>query len=242
LRRVIRSVLISIALHLALTSSAQYTPVGQSPFFSKPKNIFSDTVWTVKGQTLLDKRYKRWKMDFAFDARQTLVSSTAARIIGVRVGLEHRRVHRFGIGVYALDDEQVVSTLREVDERIEDATLNISYASLFYERVMYFSKRWEWSLTGHLGRGQITGRYRIPGELVNYEYSQDISLMEGSTTLYYHIFYFMSLGTGLGYRYVTGAPDELQPVYNAPVAIARLRIRLIKMTVGIFNKDVRTAY
>jgi hypothetical protein len=34
----------------------------------------------------------------------------------------------------------------------------------------------------------------------------------------------------------------LQPVYNAPVAIARLRIRLFKMTVGIFNKDVRTAY
>jgi hypothetical protein len=71
---------------------------------------------------------------------------------------------------------------------------------------------------------------------------KEIRLLEGSTTLYYHVFYFMSIGTGIGYRYITGAPDELQPVYNAPVAIARLRIRLFKMTVGIFNKDVRTAY
>jgi hypothetical protein len=239
---VIRLALISVVLLLSLTASAQFTSVGYSPAFSGKKNSYSDTVWTVKGPTYLDKRYKKWKVDLSLDARQTLVSNTRTRIGGLRVGLEHRRVHRFGIGIYALDDEQGIGSLREVDERIEDATVSLAYASLFYERVMYFSKRWEWSLTGHLGRGVITGRYRIPGELADREYMKEIRLLEGSTTLYYHVFYFMSIGTGIGYRYITGAPDELQPVYNAPVAIARLRIRLFKMTVGIFNKDVRTAY
>jgi hypothetical protein len=239
---VIRLALISVVLLLSLTASAQFTPVGYSPVFSGKKNSYSDTVWTVKGPTYLDKRYKKWKVDLSLDARQTLVSNTRTRIGGLRVGLEHRRVHRFGIGIYVLDDEQGIGSLREVDERIENATVSLAYASLFYERVMFFSKRWEWSLTGHLGRGVITGRYRIPGELADREYMKEIRLLEGSTTLYYHVFYFMSIGTGIGYRYITGAPDELQPVYNAPVAIARLRIRLFKMTVGIFNKDVRTAY
>jgi hypothetical protein len=239
---VIRLALISVVLLLSLTASAQFTSVGYSPAFSGKKNSYSDTVWTVKGPTYLDKRYKKWKVDLSLDARQTLVSNTRTRIGGLRVGLEHRRVHRFGIGIYVLDDEQGIGSLREVDERIENATVSLAYASLFYERVMYFSKRWEWSLTGHLGRGVITGRYRIPGEFADREYMKEIRLLEGSTTLYYHIFYFMSIGTGVGYRYITGAPDELQPVYNAPVAIARLRIRLFKMTVGIFNKDVRTAY
>jgi hypothetical protein len=239
---VIRLALISVVLLLSLTASAQFTSVGYSPAFSGKKNSYSDTVWTVKGPTYLDKRYKKWKVDLSLDARQTLVSNTRTRIGGLRVGLEHRRVHRFGIGIYVLDDEQGIGSLREVDERIENATVSLDYASLFYERVMFFSKRWEWSLTGHLGRGVITGRYRIPGELADREYMKEIRLLEGSTTLYYHVFYFMSIGTGIGYRYITGAPDELQPVYNAPVAIARLRIRLFKMTVGIFNKDVRTAY
>jgi hypothetical protein len=239
---VIRLALISVVLLLSLTASAQFTSVGYSPAFSGKKNSYSDTVWTVKGPTYLDKRYKKWKVDLSLDARQTLVSNTRTRIGGLRVGLEHRRVHRFGIGIYVLDDEQGIGSLREVDERIENATVSLAYASLFYERVMFFSKRWEWSLTGHLGRGVITGRYRIPGELADREYMKEIRLLEGSTTLYYHVFYFMSIGTGIGYRYITGAPDELQPVYNAPVAIARLRIRLFKMTVGIFNKDVRTAY
>lgn len=238
----IRLALISVVLLLSLTASAQFTSVGYSPAFSGKKNSYSDTVWTVKGPTYLDKRYKKWKVDLSLDARQTLVSNTRTRIGGLRVGLEHRRVHRFGIGIYVLDDEQGIGSLREVDERIENATVSLAYASLFYERVMFFSKRWEWSLTGHLGRGVITGRYRIPGELADREYMKEIRLLEGSTTLYYHVFYFMSIGTGIGYRYITGAPDELQPVYNAPVAIARLRIRLFKMTVGIFNKDVRTAY
>ena len=238
----IRIALISVVLLLSLTAFAQFTPIGYSPAFAAKRNVYTDTVWTIKGPTYLDKRYKKWKVDFSLDARQTLVSNTRTRIGGVRIGLEHRRVHRFGIGIYVLDDDQGIGSLREVDDRIEDATVSLSYASLFYERVMYFSKRWEWSLTGHLGRGEITGRYRIPGEPSYREYMKNISLVEGSTTLYYHLFYFMSIGTGVGYRYVTGAPDELQPVYNAPVAIARLRIRLIKMTVGIFNKDVRTAY
>jgi len=203
---------------------------------------FQDTVWTVRGATPLDDRYRKWKGDFVLDARQTLVSSTPARLAGVRLGAEYRRVHRFGIGVYTLGDGVKVQTLSEVSPNIEDAVINLSYASLFYERVMYFGKKWEWSLTGHAGRGRLTARYTFAGEDLRLEHLRRVNLVEGSTTLYYHLTWFISIGAGVGYRYIPDTPAEIRHVYNAPVSILRVRVRLIKMVSGLFNKDIRTAY
>ena len=221
---------------------AQLTLEGVAGHSRNRKPSYEDTVWTIQGATHLDRRYRKWKVDLALDARQTLVSNTRVRIGGLRIGLEHRRVHRFGFGFYGIGDGQVVQSLVEVDERITSATLSLDYTSLFYERVMYFSKRWEWSLTGHMGIGEISGSYRLPGETADRGYMQRVVLFEGSTTLYYHLTYFMSLGAGIGYRGVPDVPEELRHIYSSPVAIARLRIRLFKMVRGIFNKEVRTAW
>ncbi|MFM7311031.1 MAG: hypothetical protein ACKOZY_10520, partial [Flavobacteriales bacterium] len=122
-----------------------------------------DTVWTITGWRELGHQYTTWKTDFLLDARQTIIGESNARIGGLRIGIENRRVHRFGIGFYGMDKDVRVNQLNSISGNVDQADLRLAYTSLFYERVLFFNRRFEWSLTGHLGRGKIRGSYHISG-------------------------------------------------------------------------------
>jgi hypothetical protein len=215
---------------------------GQTLSLKQRKPSYADTVWIVGGRTALDDRYKKIKFDYGFDARQTLVSSAQVRLLGFRVGLEIRRVHRFGLGFYKLGEGVRLNSLLEVSPNIDSADMRLNYTSLYYERVLYFGKKMEWSATSHVGIGNISGAYRYRGTGVVQNFSRTVYPVELSSSLYFHLTYFMSVGVGLGYRYVPAAPLELRPIYNAPIAILRVKFRVVKMVRGIFNSKVRHTY
>lgn len=200
---------------------------------------YQDTVWTLAGDKILDDRYRKWRVDLSADARITMLSNTRTRLGGLRLGLEYRRVHRFGIGLYNVGDGVGVSTLREISPAIDTATLTMGYVSAYYERVLLFNRKWEWSVTGHIGRGSVQGDYRYLGSNETETFDERFTLLEGSTLLYYHLTYFMSIGAGLGYREVHTDISEISRIYSSPVAVLRLRIRLFKMVGGLFSKDIR---
>ncbi|MCC6600395.1 MAG: hypothetical protein IT223_06945 [Crocinitomicaceae bacterium] len=215
---------------------------GNHPLAISTKKHYQDPVWTIAGNKILDSKYKKWKFDFALDARQTLMGNTRARLAGLRVGIEYRRVHRFGIGYYNLGDGVWVSDISSVDPQIDSAFLRFSYGSVFYERVLLFTTKIEWSITANTGTAIISGEYRSPLTKENVRFERRVKPTEVSTTCYFHLTYFISIGAGLGYRHIQNAPPELQPVYSSPIAILRVRIKLIKMVRGFFNADVRQAY
>jgi len=206
------------------------------------KKAYSDTVWTITGPTVLDSRFKKWKFDFVLDARQTIVSNTVARLAGIRIGMEYRRVHRFGFGFYNFGDGVNVNALNEISPFVTVANLNLSYNSVFYERVMLFNPKWEVSLTGHLGNGTITGTYTLEsGRTINLP-TVRVRPIELSTTCYYNLTWWCSIGGGIGYRYMRQTPVEVRPIYNAPVAILRVRIKFGKLTKSIWNHDIKHTY
>lgn len=210
--------------------------------FGKNKD-YRDTVWILTGYKPLDGNFKKWKFDFVFDARQTIISSTVARIGGIRVGMEYRRVHRFGFGFYGLGDGVNTTSLEELSPNITSATFYLRYSSIFYERVLFFNKKWEISATAHLGKGTISGDYLIDGEGRRRSYPErTVRPFEISTTTYYNLNWWISAGVGVGYRYMRKTPDEIQPVYNAPVAILRVRIKFGKLTKSIWDHDIKDTY
>lgn len=224
---------------LACAQKTGYEGVLQNDY----KGNFSDTVWIITGEKTLDNNFKKWKVDFVLDFRKTLVSNTQATLGGLRFGAEYRRVHRFGIGLYGLGQGVTTSSLTEVDTAIVESVLNMSYASLFYERVLFFNPKWEWSATVHQGAGVIKGsyRYRESDQWYSYE-SKRVRPFEISTTGYYHLTWWCSIGAGVGYRYMRRTPDEVRDVYSAPVAIGRVRIKLMKLTRSIWNENVKYEY
>ncbi|MFN0032483.1 MAG: hypothetical protein ACKVOR_10005 [Flavobacteriales bacterium] len=204
---------------------------------------YTDTVWIVTGFKTLNENFKKWKFDFLIDARTTLLSSTPTSLGGLRLGMEYRRVHRFGLGFYGLNNEVITTSLAEVDTSIAAARLSMNYASLFYERVLFFNPKWEWSATVHLGAGAITGSYRFrdSDQWISYE-NKRTKPLELSTTGYFHLNWWISFGAGVGYRYMRKTPVEVRDVYSAPVALFKVRLKLVKLTRSIWNKDVKNEY
>lgn len=187
--------------------------------------------------------FQKQKLDFVLDARQTLISTTTTRLGGLRIGIEYRRVHRFGIGIYGLSKGVHLNSLVDLDPKISEAVLNLSYASLFYERVLFFNRKWEWSATVHLGKGQITGDYRTSADTIWRSFpTRDVKPFELSTTGYYHLTWWCSIGTGIGYRFMRETPDEVRHIYNAPVAIARVRIKLGRLVKSIWDENAKKEY
>ncbi|MFM9004513.1 MAG: hypothetical protein ACKOSR_03270, partial [Flavobacteriales bacterium] len=204
---------------------------------------YNDTVWTIKGKQALGPAVKKVKLDFVLDGRQTLISNKRTRLAGLRVGLEIRRVHRIGVGFYGLGDGVELDALPEINPAITKANLKLAYQSLYYERVLHFSRKWEWSATCHFGRGKVTGNYELTGASgSNGLPEQKLRVMELSATGYYNINYWLSAGAGFGYRFMYGLPDEIDDVYEAPVAIVRVRIKLGKLVKSIWDKDTQNLF
>jgi hypothetical protein len=181
------------------------------------------------------------KPELILDGRRTLISEQGARLGGFRVGIEMNRVNRFGFGFYSFSKSVRTTTLNEISSNIISADLELNYASIYYERVLLFTKKYEWSSTLHFGVGNVSGSYTYAdGSIGNYE--EPLQLTELSTTLFRHLTYFMSIGAGIGYRQTRNAPEELLPIYNAPVFLVKFRFQPIKAVRGIWNKDIRKRY
>jgi hypothetical protein len=199
---------------------------------------------SVFGQT--EQRNKKsdypfLKPELILDGRMTLVSNEGARLGGFRLGVEVNRVNRFGIGFYSFSDGVNTNSLNEISSSIVRANLKLSYTSLYYERVLIFNKKYEWSSTIQFGVGEVSGSFTYGNGSIG-NYNEPVQLTEVSTTLYRHLTYFMSIGGGIGYRQTRNAPQELLPIYNAPVFLIKFRFQPIKAVRGIWNKDIRKRY
>lgn len=181
------------------------------------------------------------KPELILDGRLTLVSNEGARLGGFRLGFEINRVNRFGLGFYSFSNGVQTESLNEISSNIVSANLELNYTSIYYERVLLFTKKYEWSSTIHLGVGDVSGLYIYSNGAMG-KYSAPVQLTEVSTTLYRHLTYFMSVGGGIGYRQTRNAPTELLPIYNAPIFIVKLRFQPIKAVRGLWNKDIRKRY
>jgi hypothetical protein len=181
------------------------------------------------------------KPELILDGRLTLISNEGARLGGFRLGVEMNRVNRFGIGFYSFSNGVHTESLREISSNIVSADLELNYTSLYYERVLLFTKKYEWSSTLHLGYGIVSGAYAYANG-INANYNEPVQLAELSTTFFRHLTYFMSIGGGIGYRQTANAPNELLPIYNSPVIIIKLRIQPIKGLRGIWNNEIRKRY
>lgn len=200
-------------------------------------------VWIIPDAIYLGEGFKKWRLDFAFDGRNSFSEGESVRVAGFRVGAEYMRVNRFGFGVYDLSAPVRKSTYTNVDTTFAPASLTLRYNSLYYERVLYFDRDWEVSGTAHLGSGQII--VNRPDELTGrFRYFETLSVtpFELSGSGYYHLTWWLSAGLGLGYRVMLNTPKEIVPLYNSTVYLAKVKVRVGKATRMLWNKNARNEY
>lgn len=177
-----------------------------------------------------------------FDVRRTSVEGDAIRLGGLRLGLEYKRVNRFGIGVYGLDN-QIVREITSEAGAIDTIAYNFGYTTLFYERILWFHPKWEWSAAVHFGSGTIqSNRLNLdPEDPAKFEEIQ-VRPFELSTSTYYNLTWWLSIGGGAGYRVMRKTPTDVRDAYNGFIYIAKVKFRLLKIIKSKFNEDVKDEY
>jgi hypothetical protein len=203
---------------------------------------WSDEVWIIGGNKELRYPFKKWKPELQFDGRYTVLNGEAARIFGLRFGAEHKRVHRFGVGIYGWSSA-INERVSNQTGKTEEFRYNLSYSSIFYERVMYFSRKVEFALTAHLGGGTISSSVKAAGETIFHSQdTQEVLPLEISGSGFYNFTWWLSVGGGLGYRYMRRAPDIIRNQLNGQVYVLKARLRITKLLRSIYNKDVKNEY
>jgi hypothetical protein len=204
---------------------------------------WSDEVWLIDGKRQLSTPFKKWKPEFQIDGRNTLLPEINVQVAGVRFGAEHKRIHRFGIGIYSWSNDLSTSGLNYPEENVAASNYNFSYASLYYERVLYFDRKWEVAATAHLGNGTIERSIRLEGE-EDFSPLEEIQIrpLELSASGFYHITWWLSAGGGFGYRIMRDAPEEIENSFNAPIYMVKIKLRIGKLVKSIFKPEVKDEY
>lgn len=203
----------------------------------------NESVWIFGGKKYLGNGFNKWKFDFVLDGRNSFIDGAPVPVGGLRMGLEYLRIHRFGIGFYNLADPIERPTFTDNDLSLGRVSMNFRYSSLYYERVLFFNPKWEVSATGHLGAGVVTvNQFDLKEDAWIFYDNIEVNPVELSTSTYYHLTWWFSLGAGVGYRWMLNTPDAIQPTYESTVYLAKAKVRLGKMLRAAFNKDVKNEY
>lgn len=202
-----------------------------------------DSVWVIGGRQQLPSPHKDVRYELIFDGRYTAAYGDRVKIYGLRTGVELKRVHRMGFGIYGLSDPIVRSELSLVEDEVKEVHYSFSYLSTYYERVLFFNRRWEVSLAGHAGAGSIQAKYLKEGDS---EFTDIVSIpvrpLEFSTSTYFNPTWWLSIGAGVGYRFMTRVPQEVARTYNSPILIFKIKLRFGKIVRSMFNEDVKNEY
>ncbi len=165
---------------------------------------------------------------FNFDFQQTRVSDRNVRFYGLRLAaLKGKNI--IGLGVYGLASPQEYPRERIlIDNGFDtlDVSLDIDYAMLTYERILFLSDRWQLSLPMSAGLGNVRSRIRQPGVgdfLIFSEREAVIGLVAGKAT--YSIKFWLFAFAGAGHRFVFTRDRLTDEAYSGFTWTAGLGIR-----------------
>lgn len=183
---------------------------------------------------------KQWKFLLGFDARRSFLKTRPVKINGLRIGLKYRGVHRFGLGVYGLSRDLVFT---DIPIEAPDATdtsrvlFNLSYASVFYERVFYRTPKWELSLHFLLSGGSLTGRYEDSSGVFRQNIDEPFSAFSAGVQAKYYFLPWLAGRISTGYRFLFNTSPELKTAFNAPYYGFGAQILLSELYRSLFRKD-----
>lgn len=203
----------------------------------------SDKVLVIGGECELKPYQNGLKPDFSFDARRTLFEKRWIAVGGLKFGVEYRRVHRLGIGIYFLNT-RIFDDEIELELEANKIEYDFNYSTLYYDRVLYFDPKWEFGSTLHLGGGRIQTFYE--NELNPNERNRgpelDFSLAEVVVYGEYNILFWLGVSAGFGYRSVFGLEYDLGGDFSSPIFVANLRLNLLKLARSYFDESVKNEF
>lgn len=182
---------------------------------------------------------KKWKFMLGLDARRSFFQGAPVKINGIRTGLEYKGVHRFGLGFYGLSKQAIFTEIRVENPAATDTSqvkFNVGFASLFYERVLFKSPKWEFAIPAAFSGGTISGSFQdSTGTFLPLVKSNFSALSFGFQTKYY-IFSWLAPRVSIGYRLTFNTSPEVKGAFNRPYYSFGLQLLLGELYRAVFKK------
>jgi hypothetical protein len=201
------------------------------------------------GKTVVDTPLisfkSRPKFFLTLDRTSSFVAGKGATTNEIRMGLEFKKLIRFGIGYAELvsdivADKSIVTEITGIDSLVP-AELSLSYLTWSAEYTFYNSKRWQITMPGVLGTGSSYFQYY---EYVDGEYKTKrtdeggVVLLGASGIATYRILRWVGLSAGLGYRYLIVNNGNVKESFNSPVYLFRIRIFMGEIYKSVFPRGI----
>jgi hypothetical protein len=178
---------------------------------------------------------KMHKVVFSFDSRNTFILGERAGIFGFKIGIEHDKCHRFGMGFYSIKNKSVIRLGKNdvsytpkngiARDTVVDLFAGLDYMTLYYEYVWLSKKRWEISSPVSVGYGTASVNYII--NRVKYTYSDvPVITFEPTVVGHYKIFSWVGVGAGFGYRKIVFSNNRIGRRLDAPLYILKIKLFL----------------
>jgi hypothetical protein len=202
---------------------------------------FSSLVSQVVIKEEIPKKEKKDKLKFVFnfDNRNSFVIGHKVKFQGIKIGLGNRK-YRFGLGFYNTRKAVVRIDDRVDDEAATDTTLfTYGYSSLYYERILFQNKRWEFSAPVHLNFGDLKASYiDTLGNGVPF-FSQKANSLTLSLKAHFKIWRWLGVGTGVGYNFMLSGDNRVRRALNAPFYSYGIKVFIGELWRLTFNKEYR---
>lgn len=197
---------------------------------------------TMQYRTFFPQNYgeKRWKFLIGFDAHRSFYNGYPVKFNGIRLGTEFKGVHRFGLGFYGLKKNLEFT---EFDINYPDATdssivrFNVSYSSLFYKRVLYKTKKWEFAIPTYIAGGTVEGIYQDSSGTFKNFIDQPFSSLGFGIQGKYYIWSWLSPKISIGYRITFNSNKEVKRAFNSPYYAFGVSLSLGELYRALFKKD-----
>jgi len=177
-------------------------------------------------------------INFNFNNRFSYSDNKLNSILGFKLGFSMLHKHKVGLGFnYLYSNIYNLKTLT-VDNISYDIKSPLTYffVSAFYEPILYQDKHWELSLPFQLGVGQSYFSYWIDNKRILYDKSTNINI-ESVLSGHYKIFWWVGIGSGIGYNYNLKTNKQIEKSFNGLVFYAKIKIFLGDIYRHYFNPN-----
>ena len=190
-------------------------------------------------QLPVEKKDNKLKFVFNFDNRNSFVIGHQVKFSGIKLGLGNRK-HRFGIGLH-----NTRKPVMRIDDRVDDldatdtTLFSYSYSSLYYERILLQTKRWELTTPFHLNFGDLRASYiDTAGNGVQF-FSKKVNSFTFSFKAHYKIWRWFGVGAGFGYNLMLQGDSKVRNALNAPFYSYGIKLFIGEIWKLTFNKEYR---
>lgn len=207
-------------LFVIILLSFGFISVAQMPSESFKKLEKSDS-FAIPTRKFFPEHYgeKKWKFLIGFDASRSFFAGHPVKINGIRIGLEKKGVHRFGIGFYGLQRNVLFDDIPVEKEDVTDTSsvaFNVGYGTLFYERVLYKTKKWELAIPTYFGGGDVTATYEDTAGVFQPLLKKPFSAIGLGFGVKYRLLRWLEPKASIGYRLTFNTDSQVREAFNRP--------------------------